>query len=346
MDFNTDNKADNSNASFDQSEIDKLLASLSGNINPSEFEAMPNSDDSSDLFEEVGFDKDEQTLDDNLVEENIDTLADIPDTIEDNSHNQEDLFVEEIVNDNIPEDNTPADGFISDSIDVNSFSANDLISDMPIDNNLFTEQMENEANFDQIPSFSNTDMLSDEPVDTVSNMFEEEVYQSDDIAIEEAEYEESNDFAPVDTNQCNVITKGTIINGGMISDCSLNVMGKINGDIECNGKLSIFGSVVGNSKASDVYVNTKKLVGNIESAGSVKVALGTIVVGSIKSRSAVIAGAIKGDLDVSGPVILDSTAIIKGNITAKSIQMNNGAVLEGTCSFAYADINIDQIFES
>ena len=148
-----------------------------------------------------------------------------------------------------------------------------------------------------------------------------------------------------DSEQVTVITKGTTINGSIVSDCSLNVMGTINGDIECIGKLTISGSVVGNSVASDVFVNTKRLDGNIDSDGTVKIGLGTVVVGDIKAGSAVIAGAVKGELDVKGPVIIDSTAIIKGNIKAKSVQMNNGAVIEGFCSLVYAEVDIDDIFE-
>ncbi len=165
--------------------------------------------------------------------------------------------------------------------------------------------------------------------------------EAGDAAFEQSANE--TDYAGND--QVTVITKGTTINGSIVSDCSLNVMGTINGDIECIGKLNISGNVVGNSVASDVYVNAKRLDGNIDSEGTVKIGLGTVVVGDIKAGSGVIAGAIKGELDIKGPVIIDSTAIIKGNIKAKSIQMNNGAVLEGFCSLTYADVSIDDIFE-
>ena len=142
-----------------------------------------------------------------------------------------------------------------------------------------------------------------------------------------------------------VITKGTTINGSIISDCSLDVMGTINGDIECLGKLTISGKVTGNAMAAEVFVNTDRLEGNITSEGSVKIGLGTVIIGDIVATSGVIAGAVKGEIDLNGPVVIDSTAIIKGNVKAKSVQMNNGAVLEGFCSLAYASVEIDNIFE-
>ncbi len=148
-----------------------------------------------------------------------------------------------------------------------------------------------------------------------------------------------------DADAVTVITKGTTINGSIISDCSLDVMGTINGDIECLGKLTISGKVTGNAMAAEVYVNTDRLEGNINSEGSVKIGLGTVIIGDINAASGVIAGAVKGEIDIKGPVVIDSTAIIKGNIKAKSVQMNNGAVLEGFCSLSYAAVEIDNIFE-
>lgn len=157
--------------------------------------------------------------------------------------------------------------------------------------------------------------------------------------------EPKREVSEEDKNAVTVITKGTTINGSIISDCSLDVMGTINGDIECLGKLTISGKVTGNSLASEVVVNTDRLEGSVVSEGAVKVGLGTVVIGDITAASAVFAGAVKGEIDVKGPVVLDSTAIIKGNIKAKSIQMANGAVMDGFCSLSYADLKIDDIFE-
>jgi cytoskeletal protein CcmA (bactofilin family) len=142
-----------------------------------------------------------------------------------------------------------------------------------------------------------------------------------------------------------VITKGTTINGSISSDGSLEINGTITGDVECLGKLSITGKIVGNSSAAEVYVNTERLEGCITSEGSVKVGLGTVIIGDIVATSGVIAGAIKGEIDVNGPIVIDSTAIIKGNIKAKSVQINNGAVIEGFCSLSYSSVDVDNIFE-
>jgi cytoskeletal protein CcmA (bactofilin family) len=92
-------------------------------------------------------------------------------------------------------------------------------------------------------------------------------------------------------------------------------------------------------------IDTKRLEGNIISEGSIEVASGTVVIGDICGTSATIAGAVKGNVDVNGPVIIDTTAIVKGSIKAKSIQVNTGAVVDGYCSLNYAGVDLDEFFE-
>lgn len=189
---------------------------------------------------------------------------------------------------------------------------------------------------------------AEEETDEEETVEAEETEEAEEEEKKEASAEEkphSLDRSTPDTEGVTVITKGTTINGSIISDCSLDVMGTINGDIECLGKLTISGKVKGNATAVEVYVNTDRLEGNIDSEGSVKIGIGTVIIGDISASSGVIAGAVKGEIDVKGPVVIDSTAIIKGNVKAKSVQMNNGAVLEGFCSLTYAAVDIDDIFE-
>jgi cytoskeletal protein CcmA (bactofilin family) len=154
-----------------------------------------------------------------------------------------------------------------------------------------------------------------------------------------------NSSTPNDNGDVTIITQGTVINGNISSEGSLEVMGTIKGDVECLGKLSILGSITGNCIASEVFVTSKRLLGCINSEGNVKIGLGAIVIGDVTATSGVIAGAIKGNIDINGPIVIDSSAIIKGNIKAQSIQINNGAIIEGFCSLSYASVDIDKIFE-
>ena len=146
-------------------------------------------------------------------------------------------------------------------------------------------------------------------------------------------------------DETSIITKGMVITGDIVSKGSVDVMGGINGNIDILGKLNVTGSINGNSKAAEVFADNAKIVGEVVSDGSVKIGQSSVIIGNITATSAVVAGAVKGDIDVQGPVILDASAIVMGNIKSKSVQINNGAVIEGMCSQCYADVNPTSFFE-
>ena len=147
------------------------------------------------------------------------------------------------------------------------------------------------------------------------------------------------------TDETASITEGMVITGDLQTTGSLDLIGKITGNIKCLGKLNVTGEIVGDSDAAEIYAESARITGEVKSKGSVKVGQSTVIVGNIFGSSAVIAGAVKGDIDVHGPVVLDTTAIVMGNIKSQSVQINNGAVIEGMCSQAYADVNPSEFFE-
>ncbi|MCM1268187.1 MAG: polymer-forming cytoskeletal protein [Bacteroidales bacterium] len=142
-----------------------------------------------------------------------------------------------------------------------------------------------------------------------------------------------------------VVTEGMTITGDIISEGSMELIGTVNGNLDILGKLNITGTIQGNSKAAEIFAEGAKITGEVNSGGSVKIGQSSVVIGNITATSAVVAGAVKGDIDVQGPVILDTTAIVMGNIKSKSVQINNGAVIEGMCSQCYADVNPTSFFE-
>ncbi len=146
------------------------------------------------------------------------------------------------------------------------------------------------------------------------------------------------------SDEVTVITEGTILKGDLEATGSFELRGRLEGNVHCNGKMTITGSMKGNAKSSEFFADAAKVEGEIDSSGTVKIGLGSIVVGDITATSAVIAGAIKGDIDVQGPVVVDTSAVVVGNIKSRSVQINNGAVIEGFCSQCYADVDMDSFF--
>ena len=145
-------------------------------------------------------------------------------------------------------------------------------------------------------------------------------------------------------DETSVITASTSLTGDISSQGSFDIQGTINGNVTCNGKLVVTGTINGNSQSSEFFADVAKIEGEVKSTGTVKVGAGSVIIGNISATSAVIAGAVKGDIDVQGPVVVDTSAVIMGNIKSRSVQINNGAVIEGFCSQCYADIDVQELF--
>ncbi len=141
-----------------------------------------------------------------------------------------------------------------------------------------------------------------------------------------------------------VITAGMKITGNVESVGSIEVQGEIVGDVACNGKLVITGKVNGNSNSSEFFADAAKIEGEVITTGTAKIGVGSVIIGNITATSAVIAGAVKGDIDVNGPVVVDTSAVVMGNIKSRSVQINNGAVIEGFCSQSYSDVDVNSVF--
>lgn len=142
-----------------------------------------------------------------------------------------------------------------------------------------------------------------------------------------------------------VVAADMTIAGDIVSEGSVELKGSINGNIDVAGKLIISGYVTGNSKANEVVAEGAKINGNIFCNDAVRIGASSVVIGDVIAKSATIAGAIKGDIDVRGPVVLEASAIVKGNIKSQSVRINDGAVIDGMCSQCYAEINPAAFFD-
>lgn len=244
---------------------------------------------------------------------------------------------------------TALDAEITDSVATEEDSEeNEILSDQAaVDEKTVNEvQSETEHNLEaEIADF----LKSQETVEVLEEKSDEESYL-DTLPVlnkqEKVETKMAEEYKNEEVlDETAIITKGMEIKGNVRSRESLDVIGSIEGDIDILGKLNITGEIRGNSKAAEVFADAAKIVGEINTDGAVKIGSSSVIIGNITASSAVIAGAVKGDIDVRGPVILDTSAIVMGNIKSKSVQINNGAVIEGLCSQSYADVNPINFFE-
>lgn len=246
-------------------------------------------------------------------------------------------------------------GFFSDLKDDLSQAVTDVATDEVMEENVAAEETAGSADFE----------VSDADLDSLLEQIDTSIAQEAASMVDEApspveESEPALEQAPaftapsvampttsgrVASDEVSVIMDSMIINGNMATEGSLDLRGSIVGNVECLGKLNITGNIQGNSSAAEVFAEGAKINGEVRSMGPIKIGQSTTIIGNVFATSAVVAGAVKGDIDVKGPVVLDSTAIVLGNIKSKAVQINNGAVIEGLCSQCYAEVNPKSFFE-
>jgi cytoskeletal protein CcmA (bactofilin family) len=96
-----------------------------------------------------------------------------------------------------------------------------------------------------------------------------------------------------------VVSKGTLIEGGFASSENIRLDGRVSGTLKCEKRL-----VIGEAGRVD---------------------------GQVTAAEAVIMGAVMGDVIISGSLHLMNTAKIQGDITAKFLVVDEGAVYNGKC---------------
>ncbi len=113
-------------------------------------------------------------------------------------------------------------------------------------------------------------------------------------------------------------TKSTNTSSGNSKSPTLNMISegtRISGDIESESDIRIAGNIDGEAKSNGrVIVNSS---GHIE--------------GNVKAKDADIAGKLDGEIFISGKLVLRQTAIINGDIHTKTLLVEEGAQINGTC---------------
>jgi cytoskeletal protein CcmA (bactofilin family) len=294
------------------------------------------------------------------------TMGFFQDLKQDLSQTVNDLGNENVTKDNAEESFNEASGYESLDVDVAALldEIDKLDNISPVDNvevAVTTEDVEGEAGPEPEPVVeakedeetdvqNANDEVQDIRVEGEKEM--EELLKEVELNIEEPESIEEpevkvNSEEIVEqaiSSDTAIITDGMTITGDITSSGNMDLIGNVTGNIEILGKLNITGTVTGNSSAAEIYAESAQINGEVRSKGSVKIGQSSVIIGDIFATSAIIAGAVKGDIDVHGPVILDTSAIVMGNIKSKSVQINNGAVIEGMCSQCYAEVSPSTFF--
>ena len=98
-----------------------------------------------------------------------------------------------------------------------------------------------------------------------------------------------------------VIGKDTVMEGSVKTEESIRLDGTLKGELHASGTL-----VIGPSGRVEAEI--------------------------VRVRDAVIGGAVSGNLDAEGSVKLEGSAVFNGDVTARSIVVEEGAIIRGKCT--------------
>jgi cytoskeletal protein CcmA (bactofilin family) len=101
------------------------------------------------------------------------------------------------------------------------------------------------------------------------------------------------------TTSNNIIGKGTLIEGKLEAGANIRIEGKLVGEIKTKAKIAL--------------------------------GEGAIIEGNILAQNAEIAGTVKGNIEVTGLLVLKSTCNVTGDIHTNKLIVETGASFNGNC---------------
>ncbi|MCL2035925.1 MAG: polymer-forming cytoskeletal protein [Oscillospiraceae bacterium] len=136
-------------------------------------------------------------------------------------------------------------------------------------------------------------------------------------------------------HELTVISRNTVIDGNIRSFANMSIDGDIKGDVETSKDIDLNGKIVGNVTCNNAMMHTSQVQGNIRMKGNISMKRDTLLIGDLMSTYAEINGKIKGNLDVVGKADLKGDAVVFGDISASTITVEDGAIIQGYVSTTF-----------
>lgn len=145
-----------------------------------------------------------------------------------------------------------------------------------------------------------------------------------------------------------IITRDLVIEGSITAtDSNIHNSGTIRGNVTSQMDFISCGVVEGNIVSDDaVFYESATVVGNVIAKGQAVTTEATLLVGNVSAVQIVADGRIKGNLFSNTGVCLRSNAVVLGNVTAKSIVVEEGCVLRGFVDVSGQPIDENELFDT
>ena len=200
------------------------------------------------------------------------------------------------------------------------------------------------------PSKTETNIENREIADVAANKVEDQldfkestVSQMRDITLEsvkESELKKSgglgssfstqNNFGQANNNaETSVITKTTKIEGSIVTDSNIIIAGEMIGNVSSTNSVSTTGKILGNITCKNFEGSNAKIEGDIKVENILVIKNNCDIIGDISAKRIELSGRVKGNIVLSGEVFIAKEAYIIGNVTASTISIEKGAIIQG-----------------
>lgn len=128
---------------------------------------------------------------------------------------------------------------------------------------------------------------------------------------------------------CTVIAEGAVIHGSIRASGGVELYGQVYGDIMAKEGVILAGRLEGNAAGRDIALTGGHVRGNLVAAGRMRVTSGAMILGNIQAAALHLNGSVKGNLEVKDSTVLDTKAVVAGNVTTGRLSIAEGAMLQG-----------------
>jgi cytoskeletal protein CcmA (bactofilin family) len=126
-----------------------------------------------------------------------------------------------------------------------------------------------------------------------------------------------------------VIAEDLIVEGSIFGESTIQINGKVKGNVSITGDIISKGTIEGDAKGNNVILNKSNIKGNVNANLHLSVDSDSVIIGNIAAASIEVDGKVKGDIHAEDVVELKKSAVVFGNVAAKTVSMEAGASLKG-----------------
>lgn len=164
----------------------------------------------------------------------------------------------------------------------------------------------------------------EEQVTTVSSVKKEERKSLLNMQMPEIEIKK---VTPTSVISADVVIEGNLITGG-----SLDFSGKIKGNLQAKGAVTMSGEQAGDIICHQIRFCRAKITGEVKATGTVEIDSETKITGNVFGKNVYIDGVVKGNVQAEELASLRNNGELEGNLQSGRLSIEEGAKIVSSIS--------------